>query len=411
LGFSLNVEKSDLTPSQQFVYLGMDFDTVAWTVKPSLPRIDSLLSTLERMLCSPAVSARQLASLLGSMESLAPLVPLGRLYKRPLQREFHSRWTQAVDCWDQLVALGPWFQEAVSQWLSRSWLLVGVPIVQPPPQRDMFTDASLMGWGAHLEDCTAHGVWDTDQSSWHINSLEMEAVRLALLAFETPLAGLRVRVFTDNTTVASYINKQGGTVSESLSLQAERLLLWSHSRGISLLAAFVPGKMNVLADALSRPHLILQTEWTVAHKVLEPVWRLWHRPMIDLFATRFSHRLPLYVSPVPDDQAWRVDALSFPWTGLDAYAFPPLALLPQVLRKAELELPRLVLLAPLWPAQAWFPDLLRLSHVPPLPLALGEKSLLQPRSGIPHGNPGMLALHAWLLCGAGCEHQVLQSTL
>jgi uncharacterized membrane protein (UPF0136 family) len=406
LGFSLNFEKSELTPSQKFTYLGMDFDTVAWTVKPAQHRIGKLLTYLSELSQSQVATARQLAALLGIMESLAPLVPLGRLHKRPLQRAVRERWVQARDPWDMPITLGPWFLKVVEQWFDLAWLTVGVPIVPYPPQRELFTDASLMGWGAHLDDSTAHGSWSSTQMSWHINSLELEAVRLALLAFQAQLKGLRLKVFTDNTTVAAYLNKQGGTVSLNLSLQAEQILLWAAAQGMEISAAYIPGKLNVLADALSRSHLVLQTEWTLAHQALEPVWRCWFKPMVDLFATRFNHRLPLYVSPVPDAQALHVDALSLPWTGLVAYAFPPLALLPRVLRKAEEDAPRLILIAPRWPAQPWFPDLLSLTHVPPLPLAVRERSLLQPRSGIPHGNPRMLDLHAWLLCERDCEHQV-----
>ena len=32
--------------------------------------------------------------------------------------------------------------------------------------------------------------------------------------------------------------------------------------------------------------------------------------MVDLFATRLNHKLPMYVSPVPDSQAWETDALN-----------------------------------------------------------------------------------------------------
>lgn len=32
------------------------------------------------------------------------------------------------------------------------------------------------------------------------------------------------------------------------------------------------------------------------------------KPMVDFFLTSFSHKLPIYVSPVPDPAAWAVDA-------------------------------------------------------------------------------------------------------
>ena len=55
----------------------------------------------------------------------------------------------------------------------------------------------------------------------------------------------------------------------------------------------------------------------------------WARPHVDLFATRFNHKLSKFVSLVPDATAWAVDALSLPWESLDAYAFPPFSLLSQ----------------------------------------------------------------------------------
>jgi hypothetical protein len=53
------------------------------------------------------------------------------------------------------------------------------------------------------------------------------------------------------------------------------------------------------------------------------------------------------------------------------------------------------------------PGSLDLTHVPPLQLLLRGRSLLQPRSGVPYGNVSLLNLHAWLLCGASCDHGVL----
>ena len=37
-------------------------------------------------------------------------------------------------------------------------------------------------------------------------------------------------------------------------------------------------------------------------------------PHVDLFVTRLNHKLPLYVSPVPDPNAWDIDALNINWS-------------------------------------------------------------------------------------------------
>ena len=57
-------------------------------------------------------------------------------------------------------------------------------------------------------------------------------------------------------------------------------------------------------------------------------------PALDLFAMRFN-KLPRFVSPVPDPQASAVDGLSVPWEDLDAYAFPPAAILGKVVEKLQ----------------------------------------------------------------------------
>ena len=397
LGFSVNLAKSELTPSQEFSYLGMTFDTVSWVVRPLIKRIHRLQEVLSSLQTQQSVSARMFARLLGICESLGPVVPLAVTRKRPLQRCLLSVWDQSVDSWDTLIPISPAIRQALLPWTDLDWLLQGVPISLPSPSAEVFTDASLLGWGAHSGSLVAHGTWSLEQSTWHINLLEMQAVCLALHQLEAGLPPGHLLVLSDNSTVVAYLNHQGGTHSQPLSQMAEALWIWLHERNRSLEARHIKGTVNVLADLLSRPHSVVNTEWTLAHSVLEPVWRLWSRPILDLFATRFSTRLPLFVSPVPDDLAWAVDAFSLSWKGLEVYAFPPFALLPRVLRKAEEDAPRMILVAPLWPAQPWFPDLTRLARDGPLPLALGPRSLLQPRSGIPHGNPDVLCLNAWLL--------------
>ena len=111
-----------------------------------------------------------------------------------------------------------------------------------------------------------------------------------------------------------------------------------------------------------------------------------------------NRKLPQFVCPVPDTLAVAVDALTLPWDDLDAYAFPPTAILSKVVEKL-LDSPckRLILIAPGWPNMPWFWDLVAMSSRAPLSLPNLPNLLTQPFNQIPHRNLTNLNLHAWLL--------------
>ena len=262
----------------------------------------------------------------------------------------------------------------------------------------LFTDASNEGWGAHLGDSIARGAWSPIESRLHVNFLELKAVLLALKKFEHLCRNKIVLVVTDNTTVVFYINKQGGIKSGSLCALLWRLLSWCHPREIVLGARHIPGHLNVIADKLSRHNQVIQTEWSLSQQVFNLLFSKWAQPQVDLFATRFNHKLPQFVSLVPDLTAWAVDALSLPWGNLDVYAFPPVSLVPQVVAKMiDQGCRRMILIAPGWPNMPWFWDLVNLSVQIPFTLPLVKDLVTQPFNGLVHRNLGNLNLHAWLL--------------
>ena len=225
---------------------------------------------------------------------------------------------------------------------------------------------------------------------------KLKAVFLALKEFQNLCVDKIVLVATDNTTVVAYINKEGGMRSGPLCALLWRILTWCSQRQVTLKARHIPGRLNVIADKLSRLGQTIQTEWSLLSEVFHQMCNQWHWPQIDLFATRFNHKLPQFVSPVPDSLAVAVDALTLPWEELDAYAFPPTAILGKVVEKL-LDSPckKIILIAPGWPNMPWFWDLVTMSSQ--VPLSLPNRPNLLPYNQIPHRNLTNLNLHAWLL--------------
>ncbi len=64
------------------------------------------------------------------------------------------------------------------------------------------------------------------------------------------------------------------------------------------------------------------------------------------------------------------DALAIEWPSPPLYAFPPIALLPQVLRQVREQRHKLLLIDPLWRNQPWVSDLFQLLEAAPWPIAL-----------------------------------------
>ena len=110
---------------------------------------------------------------------------------------------------------------------------------------------------------------------------------------------------------------------------------------------------------------------TVAHFGLSLV--------INLLVTPLNLQLPVLFSSFPNPAAFGVDALSVPWDSFRAaYVFPPKMLVRNVLENLRgLDL-TLIVIAPWWPNQSWFPDLLEFSIDHPVELPVTRTLLTQP---------------------------------
>ena len=249
-----------------------------------------------------------------------------------------------------------------------------------------------------MDDLQALGLWSEEESRLHINVLELKAVRLAFSRWvNLAPRGSNWLVFTDNTTVVAHINKQGGTRSLDLSLEAEELIRLAMRCGMMIRARHIPGKRNVLADALSRPDRVIGTEWSLCPGVFGRLCRVLGTPHIDLFATSRNAKLQTFFSPFPESGALATDAMSQSWDGMFAYAYPPTGLVRDVLHKIQRSRCEVLLVAPNWPTQPWFPLLLSLLIEMPRALPVSRGLLRQPGTSIFHESPEVLRLHVWRL--------------
>ena len=158
---------------------------------------------------------------------------------------------------------------------------------------------------------------------------------------------------TDNTTVVSYINKEGGMRSGALCTLLWRILTWYTRKQVIIKARHIPGRLN--GSRLSRLGQTIQTQWSLLPEVFQAICSRWHGPQIDLFSMRFNNRLPLFMSTVPDPRGHSSGCTQSAWEDLDASAFLPAAILGKVVEKLQ-DSPckRIILIALGWPNMPWF---------------------------------------------------------
>ena len=294
LGLQVNFRKSSLIPSQDMTYLGMQIQSVRFIAKPTATRVENLLKIIEEFLSSPGPPAALWRHLLGHLSSLTLLVKGGMLRMRSLQVRLPKRITShplgsSVSGGSFMVVLGNSRRE-------------GVDLSVPVPDLSFYSDASDVGWGAIVREHQVSGVRTPSQRELSINLRETMAVQKGLFEFGSLLRGKTIALFCDNVTTVAYLRRLGGMRSQVLFLKAREILLWVESMKITLLPRFIQGSLDTRADLLSRPNLVMGSEWTLHREVVQDLLHQW-LAIIDLFATSLTARLPVFFVPAWEPKA------------------------------------------------------------------------------------------------------------
>ena len=288
LGFIPNLKKSDLIPTQQFTFIGLEFLTTENSQSSSEPSKSSYsdhqnnsfsdsgfgtnfpFSFGQTHCSSRLISSRQIAF---STSANVPIIGLETSHSSVRSSSLNHQYDQIHLKW----------------WMNSNHFVQRMPIHPPDPKTFLYMDASHYGWGAHLEPMSLsfHGHWSEDQSQLHINMLEIMAIRFALIRTLKYIHHSCVMISTNNTTVVSYINKQGGTHSPNVCVKVWKILQWCLKHHIFIR---ILGKFSVLADRLSRIDKIVKTEWALDQSIANSIFQMFSYPSLDLFATHFNHK-------------------------------------------------------------------------------------------------------------------------
>ena len=387
-----------MVPSQIMEYIGLVVDSVRLSFSLPAEKVTTVMNICTTALAADRVSLRELASILGNFTWAIPTVPYAQAHYRRMQRFYISEARRAGGNLDVVRQL-PRAARLDLQWWVDNLLKVNGRLFFPKvADIEIYSDASLSGWGASCNEVTTRGPWTSSDASRHINELYLLGAFFALQAFVGSSRDIAVRLFLDNTTAICYINKSGGTRSKRLSDLANRFSLFCEERKLSVEAVHLPGVLNVVADKESRTS-VDSSDWKLSSTCFKRIGRIWSL-RIDLFSSAWNAQLPAFVSWRPQPGATAVNAFSLNWFGIDSYAFPPFALISKCLEKIRRERANLVLICPVWTSQPWFPVALEMLCDVPRLLRQSSKLLTSPL-GEPHPllSSNSLQLAAWRLSG------------
>ena len=393
MGWLLNFPKSKLNPTQTITWLGVKWSTLDATLTLAPDNAARTLRLLRGCSFSKTLSRHQCEQMLGTINFAATVLLLGRLSHSRLTLEVNKHFQKSPR--DAQRPVPRTLLRLLKPWLRPGTLQKCVPWSNPAPSLLVSTDASDVGWGFQSnQGHQACGAWTKEQRLLSINYRELCVVQEWLLRTQIQ-QGTAVRFDMDNSTAVACIRRQGTSRSESLlSLSEDIFQLAQHLR-IYLSARYVPGIENDWADALSR-FRGTSFEWNLRPQVFASLVTRFGLPQIDLFASRKTAQLGDYLTYSHRTPAGGPDAFEEDWNRWDfIYLFPPPAttVLSKVIVKLRSFQGKALFIAPYWPAQPWFRELVEAC---PHPLLLGSACLTD---NLASPLQTSLRLHAWTFSG------------
>ena len=364
LGFVIHPQKSVLIPVQEIVFLGFSINSKSMTIRLTEEKIESLISLISSILNTEQNKVRTIAKAIGHMIASFPAVKFGPLHYRHLDNDKKQALVLSKGNFEAPMTLTDNAKAELKWWLdnligsSKTFLLRPIDIV-------LYSDASKMGWGAAIGDLSTGRNWCVQETSCHINELEMKAAYFALKSFVSFLSGKHVKIMIDNSTTVFVITNMGTSHNDSLNSMVLELWDFCITHQVELTAAHLPGSSNVVADKESRK-IYREGEWMLNPSLVQfALKRFRFTPEIDLFASRLNRQFTKYCSYRPDPEATYIDAFSFSSENLNIYCFPPFSCILLTIQKIQQEKATGILVIPNWPTQPWYPLVKPLLVAPP----------------------------------------------
>ena len=258
LGIPVALDKLE-GPATTITFLGITIDTTLQQLRLPPDKLQEMTILIKSWLGKHKATKRDLLSLIGKLSFAAKVVPSGRLFLRRLIElsttvsKLHHHIHLNVEAREDII----WWDRFLPSWN-------GVSIFLDPNWKDaetinLFTDASgTLGYGAYFNGAWFRGDWSPHQRLplRSIQWQELFAIVAAACTWGHLLQGQRITVHCDNMAIVQSWSNQSARHPGILHLLRTLFFITAkHSFIVRLV--HLPGKLNRIADALSRNRLSL----------------------------------------------------------------------------------------------------------------------------------------------------------
>ena len=267
LGYDIS-EKKVVQPATKVTCLGVDIDTVEFTVFITPDKVREILLECESWVNRSECTKKQLQSLLGKLLYVTKCVRISR--------PFLNRMLDVLRAADKLTKISlsmdfkrdlNWFQKFLPRFNGKAF------ITHRSITEEIELDASLQGLGARWGHQVYTIAIPMGYKDFTIVHLEMflENILVAIRTWASQWQGKAVRIFCDNAAVVSVLNS-GKTRDMILAAIARNIFMETAQADICLRTTHIMGKINEIADSLSRWNMGVHYQQKFYHLLPIHVW-------------------------------------------------------------------------------------------------------------------------------------------
>ena len=265
LGFALS-DKKMVPPTTKCVCLGIELDTETFTAAIPPDKLEKISKMCLQWQDKVKCRKRELQSLLGSLLYISKCVHSSRPFLNrmlDLLRALHKH---------ELVTLNVDFKRDLNWFCEFLPLFNGSAFFRHDPiQGEIELDACLEGLGAIYNNQVYAVSLPKGYMNMDIAHLEMLNILLALRSWAPQWATKTILVRCDNEAVVTIL-KSGKTKDPTLAAICRNISMETAKADIRLNTVHIPGKLNVIADSLSRFHISQAHRDKVQHWLPGATW-------------------------------------------------------------------------------------------------------------------------------------------